>query len=1370
MSPPSKAGALLPAILSGIWIFAPLASTAQTSADLAIVGERLTTTILGSVPSSSTVQSHLSSLQANGSWSGINYGSTSQTNWQPLTHLDRLRLMCRAYAHPSGNLHRDAALLSGIFSAFDYWISRNSQSANWWYNQIAVPQYLGECMVLVKDELSPARKTAGLAVLQRAYVPRSTNSGTNTGQNRVDRAIAGIQRGIVADSVPIAQDAFLAIADTIVITTAEGIQRDHSYHQHGAQLYNQGYGSLFIAETLKWASLSADTGLAFPEDMRRILADYLLDGTRWMNRGRMIDYTASGRGLSRRNQSANGAGLGSLATTVMTVLPGYRTAELEALRASITAANATGIADPALSHSGAKHFWRSDFTAWHRPAGYASVKISSTRTLQPESGNGEGLQNLHLADGVNLILRTGTEYNDIMPVWNWRKLPGTTTEQASYSLKPSTDWGMAGNSTYAGGISGGRHAATAFHYNRRNVSAKKAWFFFDGGFVALGAGIDAPAAAGQVETTLNQSLLRGSVTYGAGGPPQTLAGGSATVADLQWVHHDGTGYFFNQTPASASLQAAPQTGTWQSINSNLDNNPVTRDVFALSIRHGTAFTGGSYAYTIVPGLSSEETAAYRSTLEILRNDATAQAVRDTAAGLVQGAWHAAGTISWDGGSLAANGPAMAQYESSTDAFRFAAASPEAKVTTVRLDTTGPQETWFDAFGAATSVSIGLPGGDLAGSTAALHVSREAGEDETLLRFHGSGGFTSLTADFSAPLALPGDAIFDCDDVSASFSGPVSGPASIVKRGSGTLQLAGAGVFDGPAVVQAGTFLLTGSLETPGIELEQNAILDIRRTDALTLSNLSGPGTLVQSGTGALTLAGGTAHTGDTRIEAGTLILLHPLLDDASAIHLAGGGALSLGFDGTDIVRSLTIDGIPLPPGIWGAPGSGAMYESSRISGSGRLLVASTDPREVRDLVHDTFDIGSPPTHGNDAEDSLDTAWTATGFNLSLAEDATLGTGRALAAASTGTFSHLRGAIPAQTLANPGDTLRLSFDFRYTSVPGNNVGGFRFGFFNSNGGGYAVQHGTGGSTGYALLRGPDGFGSGSNFGSIASASKSSLNDTARHHATFEIRRTDTGFTLRGAVDGVEIATSTDPPVTTVFNTVAIRNGSINAGLRIDNVRVFHETPRPPFFTVIPATKPAAIPGVPYLESLVPGDTLTFTKLDGPAWLDISAEGLLSGTPEAADLGDNLFTIRITDPHGLSMESVFIIPVADPSPPVETWRLLHFGEDAGNPAIAGDDADPDGDGWPNLIEYALGLHPLSADPSPALRLENDTLVMEFQRHVFPSDVILIPQWSADLQEWSDTGIGIDENALPLVRAVLPLPSDASRRFLRLQAVRP
>ena len=57
----------------------------------------------------------------------------------------------------------------------------------------------------------------------------------------------------------------------------------------------------------------------------------------------------------------------------------------------------------------------------------------------------------------------------------------------------------------------------------------------------------------------------------------------------------------------------------------------------------------------------------------------------------------------------------------------------------------------------------------------------------------------------------------------------------------------------------------------------------------------------------------------------------------------------------------------------------------------------------------------------------------------------------------------------------------------------------------------------------------------------------------------------------------------------------------------------------------------------------------------------------------------------------------VTLTPPVIPLEAWRLAHFGASQTNADIAGDTADPDGDGVNNLLEYTNGTDPLGAEVS-------------------------------------------------------------------------
>ncbi|MCU0748663.1 MAG: hypothetical protein MUF13_03860, partial [Akkermansiaceae bacterium] len=129
--------------------------SAQT-AEMDLVKSRIRQSLSTGLASTTTIAEHQASLQADGTWPDINYASTAQTNWPPRTHLERIRSMAKVYAW--GSLQGNTTLRDDIFRAYDAWITRDPQSTNWWYQSINTPQNLGEILLLMEAELSPARR------------------------------------------------------------------------------------------------------------------------------------------------------------------------------------------------------------------------------------------------------------------------------------------------------------------------------------------------------------------------------------------------------------------------------------------------------------------------------------------------------------------------------------------------------------------------------------------------------------------------------------------------------------------------------------------------------------------------------------------------------------------------------------------------------------------------------------------------------------------------------------------------------------------------------------------------------------------------------------------------------------------------------------------------------------------------------------------------------------------------------------------------------------------------------------------------------------------------------------------------------------
>lgn len=290
------------------------------------------------------------------------------------------------------------------------------------------------------------------------------------------------------------------------------------------------------------------------------------------------------------------------------------------------------------SLTGNRMFWRFDYMVHRRNNYMASSRMTSTRTVGNEAGNGDGEFNYYASNGVNYLFVTGREYDgNFFKVFNNRQYPGITAEQDNAPL-PIPDWGEGGNNgnSFAGGVSDSLYGACGMILDRRELQAHKAWFYFDDEFVCLGAGICNTGGKAEVFTTLNQCNRNGKVQYMANGKTHTLKNGFVeTTAD--WVLHGQTAYF--SLLPQAKYQIACDTA-----------------LFSLNANHGIRPQQGKYAYVVCPGISTPSTAAkYANTLpiKILANTEKVQAVRHETLGITEAIFYQPGELKLNNGDILA---------------------------------------------------------------------------------------------------------------------------------------------------------------------------------------------------------------------------------------------------------------------------------------------------------------------------------------------------------------------------------------------------------------------------------------------------------------------------------------------------------------------------------------------------------------------------------------------------------------------------------------------------------------------------------------------------------------------------------------------
>ena len=166
---------------------------------------------------------------------------------------------------------------------------------------------------------------------------------------------------------------------------------------------------------------------------------------------------------------------------------------------------------------------------------------------------------------------------------------------------------------------------------------------------------------------------------------------------------------------------------------------------------------------------------------------------------------------------------------------------------------------------------------------------------------------------------------------------------------------------------------------------------------------------------------------------------------------------------------------------------------------------------------------------------------------------------------------------------------------------------------------------------------------------------------------------------GSLSGTPVQSDVGANVFTVRVSDSTGSDSAALNITVDGVN------DAPVFSVDPINLANAVETVAYSGTIAnatdeEGDPLTYSKLDGPAWLSVATDGALSGTPLETDVGANVFTVQVSD--GVETDTATLnITVEDGNdPPAFTVDPINLANAAETVAYSGTIAnatDEDGD---------------------------------------------------------------------------------------------
>lgn len=144
--------------------------------EIDVVAQSLRDELVAGAPSESKALSTARQLGPDGRWPDLDYGDRARTDWSPGEHVVRLAQLAAAYrAHLYAPDEADE-LERAILAALTFWVKRDPQSDNGWFNSIHTPKYLSQTLLLMGDTVPESIWEQAVAIVRRSGF---THTGAN---------------------------------------------------------------------------------------------------------------------------------------------------------------------------------------------------------------------------------------------------------------------------------------------------------------------------------------------------------------------------------------------------------------------------------------------------------------------------------------------------------------------------------------------------------------------------------------------------------------------------------------------------------------------------------------------------------------------------------------------------------------------------------------------------------------------------------------------------------------------------------------------------------------------------------------------------------------------------------------------------------------------------------------------------------------------------------------------------------------------------------------------------------------------------------------------------------------------------------------